>query len=46
MYLDEHVDSPRSRDEDQTVDDKRCFFFTCDVAKKSEHFIVDQMDGT
>ena len=38
-----HMDSPWSLDEDQTVDIKRRFFFTRDVAK-SERFIVNQMD--
>ena len=40
-----HVDLPQTLDEDQTADDKRCFFFTRDVAK-SERFIVDRIDTT
>ena len=45
MHHDGHVDSSWSLDDDQTVDIKRCFFFTHDVSKYGG-FIVDQKDAT
>ena len=45
MHPHGHVDSSQSLDEDRTVEIKRRFFFTLDMAK-SGRFIVDRTDVT